>query len=102
MPVGAPPGSQNRANGKRFQLALRRALEEYEDDRVKRGEALNTLAMDLVREALLGQQWAVLEIINRLDGKPAQRVIGDDDEAPVQLAGMIRLVRPMLEVQGHE
>jgi len=89
----------NRARGKRFQLALKRALDEYSDDRVARGQALNVIAMDLVREALLGQQWAIQEIANRLDGKPAQTtLLGNDDESQSLRLGIIDLVRPQLPV----
>jgi hypothetical protein len=42
----------------------------------------------------LGDKDSWQEIGNRLDGKPAQVIIGDDDEPPITVRGVIELVRP--------
>lgn len=70
--MAGPIGNTNRANGKRFANALKAALEEYEDDRIKRGEALREIAKGLVKDALAGDHNARREVADRLDGKPHQ------------------------------
>lgn len=92
--IGSGAGNRNRANGKRFQLALKRALEEYADDRIKRGEALNEIARLLVKDALDGDHAARMEIANRLDGKPAQQLTidGDGEGGPVGIEKIVREV----------
>lgn len=39
-----------------------------------------------------GDKWALEEIGNRLDGKPAQAIVGDDDLPPVRTVSRIELV----------
>ena len=94
--MGAPVGNQNARKAKRWQDALVKALTRYEsvEQRVKAGEALDKIAERVVSLALLGDKDSWQEIGNRLDGKPAQVLIGDDDEAPITLRGVIELVRP--------
>lgn len=84
------PGNTNRANGKRFQNAIKWALEEYADDEVQKGEALQVIAMGMVRDAVKGDAIARREIADRLDGKPAQMTIlqGDEDGGAVRLSGL--------------
>lgn len=41
-----------------------------------------------------GDKWALEEIGDRMDGKPAQAIVGDDDHAPIQVEGRIKLVKP--------
>jgi hypothetical protein len=84
--MGAPLGNTNKADGRRWAGAIRRALHEYTDDRVKQGEALHVIACDLVRDALHGDATARREIGDRMDGKPAQAVTvaGDDEGGPIR------------------
>lgn len=84
---GAPVGNDNNRRGKLFKESLRRALAKVSEDGSSIG-GLDKVASTLVRAALAGEQWAVQEIANRFDGKPAQSLtIGQDDEAgPIQLA----------------
>lgn len=70
--VGAPKGNKNAVSGKEFHDTLRYVLASYEDDEVKRGQALKAIMKSLVKEAIKGSQWAVAEVANRLDGKPGQ------------------------------
>ncbi len=86
--MAGPIGNTNRANGKRFANALKTALEEYEDDKVKRGEALRAIAKGMVVDALAGDATARRDIADRLDGKPAQTSIlqGDDEGGPVKVS----------------
>jgi hypothetical protein len=94
--MGAPVGNQNAKKAKRWQDALLKALARYESDeqKVKAGEALDKIAERVVSLALLGDKDSWQEIGNRLDGKPAQVIIGDDDEPPITVRGVIELVRP--------
>jgi ribosomal protein L17 len=92
--MAGPIGNTNRANGKRFANALKAALEEYEDDRIKRGEALRKIAESLVADALAGDHNARREVADRLDGKPAQAlsIDGDGEGGPVKVEKIVREV----------
>jgi hypothetical protein len=72
---GAPLGNTNGRKGKDWFDAIRKEC-------VQR-EALPKIAKKVVDMALEGEQWAIQEIGNRLDGKPAQavEVSGPDGEA---------------------
>jgi len=75
--TGAPLGNRNAAKGKRWESALTKALARYSDDRIKAGEALDKIALEVVRKALGGDTQAITEIANRLDGKALQPVEQD-------------------------
>lgn len=94
MAGGAPLGNQNAKKAKRWQDALNKALARYASAEVTAGEALDKIAETVVIQALAGSKDAWQEIGNRLDGKVPQPVVGDDDEPPVTIRGMIELVRP--------
>jgi len=47
-------------------------------------EKLKQACQSLLNEAAAGNIAAFNVIADRLDGKPAQRIIGDDDEPPIQ------------------
>lgn len=95
---GAPVGNENSRKGKLWREALQRALElkSLELGKAHRNAVLDDIAMTLVNAGLLGEQWAVKEIGDRLDGKPAQAIVGDDDHDPVRLLARIErhIVRP--------
>lgn len=76
----APEGNQNASKGKAWAGALRAALAQYEDKKaqIKKGEALRKVAEVVVGKALAGDKDAVKEIGDRLDGKPAQAITGED------------------------
>lgn len=84
--AGAPEGNQNAARGKEFRAALQRALAKRAD-----GQgwvvALDKIANKLLDLAESGEQWAVQELANRIDGKPAQQVVlnGDEEGGPVKI-----------------
>lgn len=91
--MAAPLGNQNAKKAKRWQDAITRALAKIaEGQGVEAG--LDKLATQLVQAAEKGEQWALIEVGNRLDGKPAQVIAGDDDLPPVKLKGVVELVRP--------
>ena len=72
--MGAPFGNRNAAKALEWRQAVVRALKTYEDDQVKRGQALYHIARGLVKKALAGEMDAVQEIANRLDGRPLQNI----------------------------
>ena len=95
-PGSSPPlGNQNAKKGKRWRDALWKALARYSSDDVKSGEALDKVAEKGVICALAGDKDAWNEIGNRLDGKPAQAIIGGEgDDPPLVIRGIVELVRP--------
>lgn len=92
--MGAPIGNQNARKAKRWQDALTKALARFAtpDGVIQAGQALDKIAELVVMQALAGDKDAIQEIGNRLDGKPAQAIIGDSDSDPVQVVGKIELV----------
>jgi hypothetical protein len=93
--MAAPIGNKNARKAKDWENALRRVLVQYTNDNVPQGEALAVIAKVCVEQAMAGDKDARNEIANRLDGKPAQIVIGDADEDPVQVSAIaIKLVSP--------
>lgn len=66
--MGAPVGNLNAAKGKRWYEALDRAIKQ--DDGVR----LRAAAEKLLDLAATGEQWAVKELGDRLDGKPKQQI----------------------------
>lgn len=78
MAGGAPKGSRNAAKGKQWLDALRK--------QVVQRDALDKIASKVVDAALEGELWAIQEIGNRFDGKPAQAVeVSGPDGEPLQL-----------------
>lgn len=75
---GAPVGNLNSATGKRWRKAIELALSRSSADGVVES-GLSALADKLILQALNGEQWAMVEIGNRLDGKPAQQLIHSND-----------------------
>ena len=91
MPRGAPKGNNNASKNKDWQGAIKRALARKGGSV---GDGLNLLAEKLVEAALEGERWAIEEIGNRVDGKPAQQQIitGDDDGGPVKTHSIITFI----------
>lgn len=91
--MSAPIGNQNAKNAKIWQQAIKRALARASGENVDSG--LDKGADALVRSFIAGEQWAVKEVGDRLDGKPAQALIGgDEDDPPLKVRGVVELVRP--------
>jgi hypothetical protein len=82
--AGAPEGNQNATKSKRlFNSALKRALTQDP-------KRLETIVEKLVSLAELGESWAVKELIDRVDGKAPQPVVGgDDDDNPITVKEII-------------
>ena len=72
--AGAPIGNNNATKAQAWRGALNRALAQYKEDGVPRGEALNRIAERVVRQALAGDKDCIAEIANRLDGKAVQGI----------------------------
>lgn len=84
--AGAPLGNQNAARAKIWRAAIMRALERRQpaDQRVK---AIDELADKLIELVANGDLGALKEFGDRLDGKPAQAIVGgDEDDPPVRVA----------------
>jgi len=78
--AGPPRGNKNAVKGKMWADALKKALLQYESDGVERKQALFAIATKVVWKALEGDIVAIKEIGDRLDGKPAQTIMGDSDQ----------------------
>lgn len=87
--MGAPVGNQNAKKAKRWNAAITRALAKISDGQgVEAG--LDKLAAQLVKAAEAGEQWALIEVGNRMDGKPAQVLVGgDDDDNPISIREIV-------------
>ena len=83
--MSAPVGNQNARRAKELRDALNYALNNFENSAIKKGQALREIGRKLVEMALDGNLGAIKEIGDRLDGKPAQAIIGEDG-GPLQAA----------------
>lgn len=93
MAGGAPIGNQNAAKAKIWHAAIMRALRKR--SRSDALEALDELAEKLLEKVSEGDLPALKEFGDRLDGKPAQAIIGGgEDDPPIKIKGVIDLVRP--------
>ena len=82
--MAAPTGNKNAAKGKAWFDALRKEC-------VQRG-ALAKIAKVLVDKAEAGEAWAIQEVANRFDGKPAQAVqLTGEDGGPVETVTRFKL-----------
>lgn len=85
--MGAPVGNTNRADNKRWRMALDAALEKRGKDKA---EALADLAAKLLDKASEGDISALKEIGDRFDGKPTQQVnLADADGDKLQVSLVI-------------
>lgn len=83
----ANPRGQQR--DKPFRDALRMEIAAAGEDH----KALRRVARALIDKAADGDVPAIKEIADRLDGKPAQAIVGgDEDDAPVRLETIRRII----------
>jgi len=76
------PGHKLAVGGRKekpFRDALKLALIKRDPEKKGINPALMKVAETLLDEAEAGESWAVIELINRIDGKVAQPVAGDED-----------------------
>jgi hypothetical protein len=84
---GGQPGNKNSAKPRRFIAALEKAIASDE------GKRLRKCAEAVLDAAAAGEPWAVTELANRLDGKPAQQLIHTGDEnSPIAFSEVLRKV----------
>lgn len=81
--MAAAIGNQYAAKGKQWQMAIERALETR--GAADRRAALDELAGVLLNKAAEGDMAALKEVGDRLDGRPAQAIVGDPEQ-PISLA----------------
>jgi DNA gyrase/topoisomerase IV subunit B len=86
--MAAPVGNQNASKKTRMLgEALKRIL-------VQNPEEAEAVARKTLEAAKAGEAWAQALIYERVDGRLPQPVVGDEDEPPILLRGLIELVRP--------
>lgn len=89
--MGAPVGNRNAAKEKRWGSAITRVLARKSEGRGVDG-GLDDAAEKLVCAALAGEQWALIELGNRIDGKSAQSLtVGGDEDNPIKTVSEIIL-----------
>lgn len=96
--MAAPIGNQNAAKAKVWSAAIQRALDRRQpaDQRIK---AIDELADKLLDACYGGDLAALKELGDRLQGKPAQAIIGGDEGDPAVTLRVIerRIVRANAE-----
>lgn len=92
--AGAPFGNQNARKQRIWHAAIMRALETREQSRLDGKKELDALAEKLLDLVATGDLPALKELGDRLDGKPAQVIIGDANEDPIQVEARVKLVKP--------
>jgi hypothetical protein len=92
--MGAPKGNQNAARAKVWRAAITRALDARTISRADGKKEIDALAERLLELVAAGDLGALKEFGDRMDGKPAQAIIGDEEAPPVRVEGRIKLVRP--------
>lgn len=80
---GGQPGNSNKTKGMECRQALKRVLARRSGKTYKEG--LEKVMEKYVDAAENGEPWALKDIIDRLDGKPAQALtLSGPDGGPVQ------------------
>ena len=89
--MGAPAGNQNAAKAKQWSAAIHRALEKRgSGDKLK---ALDELAEKLLANCDQGDLPALKELGDRIDGKPAQVIAGDEENPLTVINRIERVIR---------
>ncbi len=90
--MAAPLGNKNATKEKRWGSAITRVLARKASGRGVEG-GLEDAAEKLVDAALAGEQWALLELGNRVDGKAAQSLtVAGDEDSPLRTVHRVELV----------
>lgn len=90
--MARPAGSPNK--DKPFRDALRMELADAGEDH----KALRSIAAKMIALAAAGDMQAIKEIGDRLDGKPAQAIIGGDEDDP---AIKVETIKRVIVESGH-
>lgn len=87
--AGAPVGNQNAAKAKIWRAAIERALERRSASRVDGKREIDALAEKLLDLVAAGDLPALKEFGDRIDGKPAQAIVGDDESDPISIREIV-------------
>lgn len=87
--MAAPVGNQNAARAKVWRAAIERALERRTQSRTDGIKEIDALADKLLTLVAAGDLPALKEFGDRIDGKPAQAIVGDSDADPVNVYAKI-------------
>ena len=79
--AGRPPGSANKDKPFRDAIRMEAALAEQGEDTPAHPGSLRYIARELLKRASV-ETAAAREIGNRLDGKPAQAIVGGEEDDP--------------------
>lgn len=90
--MGAPLGNQNGAKAKVWRAAIDRALERRTKSRSDGIKEIDALADKLLELVAQGDLPALKEFGDRLDGKPAQAIIGGDSDDPPIVTRIERVI----------
>lgn len=83
---GAPLGNKNAAKPRIWHQAIMRALEIHDKSRIDGKKEIDALAEKLLELVRAGDLNALKEFGDRLDGKPAQAIVGGDSgDNPIRL-----------------
>ena len=85
---GGQPGNDNAKRGGIWRRTLDRAIAQED------GKRLRAAAEALLDAAAMGEDWAIKELADRLDGRPGQALtISGDPEQPLQANITVEFVR---------
>lgn len=90
--AGAPKGNQNAARARVWRAAIERALDRRTKSRADGIKEIDALAEKLLDLVAMGDLAALKEFGDRIDGKPAQAIVGDSEADPIQTVSRIELV----------
>ena len=89
--AGAPNGNTNAVKGMECRQALKRALSRKSGKTYREG--LDKVMDEYVTQACAGESWAIRDMIDRLDGKPAKAVtLSAPDGGPVEISAIERTI----------
>jgi hypothetical protein len=94
--MGAPLGNQNAVKGRRWAKAVERAVDAWPGRAVSLevNRGIDNAAFEFVAQMMADKDIAFFrEFGDRMDGKPAQAIVGDDEHPPV-IRGAVVLVKP--------
>ena len=90
---GGQLGNDNATRGMECRQALKRALSRKSKKTYREG--LDKVMDEYVRAACDGQSWAIRDMIDRLDGKPAQsHEHSGPDGGAIEMAWTVEVIEP--------
>lgn len=97
--MARPAGSPNKDKPFRDALRMEAALAERGEETPAQRGSLRWIARQMLIRA--GEETAAArEVGDRLDGKPAQAIIGDNEHDPISLVTKVELVAPSDDSKG--